>query len=428
MRAEKVIHNATLIDPVAGTQTRGGVLVRDGLIAAVGPDVMAKSAPAGAEIIDAKVLMLAPGLIDLMAFCGEPGAEHRETLRTASEAAAAGGVTTVVCRPDTEPMIDEPSVIDFIKRRARDKAIVNILPAAAMTRGMQGKEMTEFGMMLDAGAIAFTDAPNGVANAQMMARALTYAKDVGALIMAHVEDHHLGTGVMNRGEFASRLGLPGTPREAEIIRLERDLRLVRMTGGRYHAAKISTTDSVELIRKAKADGLAVTCGIAIHTLTLNENDVGNYRTFCKVSPPLRTEDERLALIQAVADGVIDAIVSDHDPQDVETKRLPFAEAANGALGLETMLSAALRLVHDGRITLPRLIAAMTLGPAAILGLPAGRLAVGAPADLVLFDPDEPWVCAKDKLKSRAKNSPFDEARMTGRATMTVVAGQIVWRG
>ncbi len=424
--ANLLIHDAILIDPVAGTQTRGGVLLRDGVIASVGPDVTATSAPAGAEIIDARGLMLAPGLIDLMAFCGEPGAEHRETLRTASEAAAAGGVTTVVCRPDTAPMIDEPSVIDFIKRRARDKAIVNILPAAAMTRGMAGKEMTEFGMMLDAGAIAFTDAPNGVPMRRRWRVRFTYAKDVGALIMAHVEDHHLGTGVMNRGEFASRLGLPGTPREAEIIRLERDLRLVRMTAGAITPPRFPRRSRSILIRKAKAEGLAVTCGIAIHTLTLNENDVGNYRTFCKVSPPLRTEDERIALIQALADGVIDAIVSDHDPQDVETKRLPFAEAANGALGLETMLSAALRLVHDGRVALPRLIAAMTAGHASILGLRAGRLAVGARRSRAVrsrralgLRQGQAQVAGQELAVRRG---PHERA-----AKLTIVAGEIVWR-
>jgi dihydroorotase len=375
---------------------------------------------------DCSGLVLAPGLIDLSAFVGEPGAEHRETLRTASEAAAAGGVTTIVTRPDTDPPVDDPAIIDFIKRRARDKAVVNVRPAAALTKGLKGHEMTEFGLLMEAGAVFFTDGPRSVMNAQVMSRALTYARAFDALIVHHLEDVHLrGEGVMNEGEFASRLGLHGVPREAETIMLQRDLTLVARTGGRYHASMISCPESVALIRRAKEAGLAVTCGVSINSLTLNENDVGAYRTFCKLSPPLRTEDERLALVAALAEGVIDVVVSNHDPQDVETKRQPFAEAADGALGLETMLSAGLRLVHAGQVSLPRLIQAMSATPAALIGSQAGRLSVGAPADLILIDTDEPFVVDKMKLKSRSKNSPFDEARLTGRAVMTMVGGEIV---
>jgi dihydroorotase len=405
-----------------------GLMVEGGLIAGLGPEIRAGSLPEGCEAIDARGLTLSAGLVDLCAHCGEPGGEHRETLRTASEAAAAGGVTTVVARPDTDPVTDDPAIIDFLKRRARDKAVVDILPAAAITKGMAGKEMTEFGLLMEAGAVAFFDGKRSIRNAQVMRRALTYARDHGALIMHHVEDADLaGTGVMSDGEFATRLGLPGYPREAEIIMLERDLRLVAMTRGHYHAAMVSTAESVALIRRAKDQGLAVTCGVSINSLTLNENDIGDYRTFCKLSPPLRREEERLALVAALADGVIDVVTSDHDPQDVETKRVPFAEAANGALGLETMLSAGLRLVHAGLIGLPRLLEAMSAAPAKLIGIPAGRLHVGAPADLILIDPDEPWVCDKRLLKSRAKNSPFDEARMSGRAVLTLSAGEIVHR-
>jgi dihydroorotase len=405
-----------------------GLVVQGGVIAGLGPEIRAGALPEGCEVIDARGLTLSAGLVDLSAHCGEPGGEHRETLRTASEAAAAGGVTTIVARPDTDPVTDDPSIIDFLRRRARDKAVVDILPAAAITKGMAGKEMTEFGLLMEAGAVAFSDGKRSVRNAQVMRRAMTYARDHGALIMHHVEDADLaGSGVMADGEFATRRGLPGFPREAEIIMLERDLRLVAMTGARYHAAMVSTAESVALIARAKEQGLPVTCGVSINSLTLNENDIGDYRTFCKLSPPLRREDERLELVAALSQGVIDVVVSDHDPQDVETKRVPFAEAANGALGLETMLSAGLRLVHAGLVTLPRLLEAMSAAPARLIGISAGRLHVGAAADVILIDLDEPWVCDKRELKSRAKNSPFDEARMTGRAVLTLSAGEIVHR-
>lgn len=418
--------NARLIDPAAGTESLGGVLIRDGVIVALGPMVRSGNLPADAETHDCDGLVLSPGLIDLSAFAGEPGAEHRETLRTASEAAAVGGVTTLVCRPDTDPVVDDPAIIDFIKRRARDKAVVNVRPSAALTKGLNGTEMTEFGLLLEAGAVLFTDGPRSVMNAQVMRQALIYARDFGALIVHHLEDPNLrGEGVMNEGEFASRLGLHGIPHVAETIILERDLALVAATGGRYHASMISCTGSVDLMRRAKAAGLNVTCGVSINNLTLNENDVGAYRTFCKLSPPLRHENERLALVDALNEGVIDVIVSDHDPQDVETKRQPFGEAANGAVGLETMLSAALRLHHSGDIALPRLLAAMTAAPAALIGSKGGRLEVGAPADLIVIDPDAPYVLEKAKLKSRSKNSPFDEARMEGRAMKVIVGGRVV---
>jgi dihydroorotase len=383
--------------------------------------------PADADQRDCAGLIVAPGLIDLSAFAGEPGAEHRETLRTAAKAAAAGGVTTFVTRPDTEPAVDDPAIIDFIRRRARDRAIVNVLPAAALTKGLQGREMTEFGLLMEAGAVFFTDGPRSVMNAQVMARALTYARDFDALIVHHLEDVNLrGEGVMNEGEFASRLGLHGVPVEAETVMLERDIRLVARTGARYHASMISCAESAELVRRAKERGLPVTCGVSINSLTLNENDVGAYRTFCKLTPPLRHERDRQALVAALADGVVDVIVSDHDPQDVETKRQPFAEAANGALGLETMLSAALRLHHSGDVSLPRLVEAMTVAPARLIGAAAGRLSPGAPADMVLIDQDLPWVVDKTSLRSRSKNSPFDEARLTGRVIETYVAGKRVF--
>jgi len=416
--------NARLVDPASGREEPGGVLVRDGVIQDVGPQVMEA---ADAQVIDCGGQVLAPGLIDMCAFIGEPGAAHRETLKSAGEAAAAGGVTTVVSMPETNPVLDDPAIIDFITRRARDTSIVNIRPTAALTKGLHGEEMAEIGLLKEAGAVAFTDGARSVTNAQVMRRALTYARDFDALIIHHVEDPDLvAQGVMNEGEFAARLGLPGIPHEAETVMLERDIRLVRLTGGRYHAAMISTGDSAEIVAAAKARGLPVTCGVSINNLALNENDIGDYRTFLKLSPPLRHEDERQAMIQALADGVIDVIVSDHNPQDVETKRLPFAEAADGAVGLETLLSAALRLVHAGQISLPKLLRALSTRPAEILGLPGGRLQRGAPADLIVFDPDTPYVLDKRQLKSLSKNTPFDEARLEGQVTTTMVAGRIVF--
>lgn len=418
--------NARLVDPGKGVETRGGVFARDGFIVAAGADVTAQSVPSDVRIVECGGDVVAPGLIDMQAFVGEPGAEHRETIATATAAAAAGGVTTILARSDTHPPVDDPAVVDFLKRRARDTGSVRVLPMAALTRGREGKEIAEFGLLMEAGAVAFGDAGHSLRNAQVMRRALSYARDFGALIVHFAEERDLSEGVMNEGEFASRLGLSGVPPEAESIVLERDMRLVALTRGRYHAALVSTEQSLDIVARAKKTGASVTCGVSINHLTLNENDIGDYRTFLKVRPPLRREETRRALVDAVASGLIDVIVSDHDPQDVETKRLPFAEAEFGAVGLETMLSAGLRLVHSGDLTLPVLLRAMSSRPAEILGLPQGRLAVGAPADLIRFDPDEPYVVDPEKLHSRCKNTPFDEARMQGRVRMTLVAGAVAY--
>jgi dihydroorotase len=421
----RALVNARLVDPATGKESAGGVLVIGGLIAGLGASVTAESAPAGAHIVDCGGDVVAPGLIDMRAFIGEPGAEHRETIASASAAAAAGGVTTVLARPDTSPVVDEPAVVDFILRRARDDAKVRILPSAALTKGLEGREIAEIGLLAEAGAIAFSDGRRSIADAQVMRRALTYARDFGALVMHYCEDRALvGEGVMGEGERASRLGLPGVPREAEVVVLDRDLRLIALTGARYHAALVSNGLSIEAMRRAKAAGLGVTCGVSINHLTLNEIDVGDYRTFLKLAPPLRAEEERRTLVEALAEGIIDVVVSDHDPQDVETKRLPFAEAEAGAIGLETMLSAGLRLVSAGEISLPRLLRAMSTRPAEILGLPGGRLSIGAPADLIRFDPDEPYVLDPATLHSRCRNTPFDEARMEGRVKLTLVAGKV----
>ncbi len=419
--------NARLIDPAQPKETFGGVLVIDGVIRDVGASVTRGNLPSHAEIIDCGGDCVSPGLIDMRAFIGEPGAEHRETIATATAAAAAGGVTTILARPDTIPPVDDPAVVDFLLRRARDTGRVKVLPAAALSAGLNGTEISEIGLLQLAGAIAFSVGARPIRNARVMRRVMEYVRDFDGLVIHFAEDPDLASeGVMNEGEFASRLGLAGIPREAEAIMLDRDIRLVNLTRARYHAALVTTTLSLEIIAKAKEGGLPVTCATSINHLTLNENDIGDYRTFLKLAPPLRHENERRALVAALASGLIDAIVSDHNPQDVETKRLPFAEAEVGAIGLETMLSAGLRLVHSGDISLPRLLAAMTIRPAEILRIPQGKLEAAAPADLIRFDPDAPYVVDPSALHSRCKNTPFDEARMEGKVKLTMVAGEIVF--
>jgi len=422
-----LLTNARIIDPSRDLDLEGDLLIADGVIRDAKRGIGAAGVPEGTEVIDCRGKVAAPGLIDMRAFVGEPGAEYRETFASASQAAAAGGVTTIVSQPDTSPAIDEPAIVDFVLRRARDTAIVHVHPMAALTKGIKGGEMTEIGLLKAAGAVAFTDGAKTVTNAQVMRRALVYARDFDALIVHFTQDPDLvGEGVMNEGEFASRLGLVGVPKAAETVVLERDLRLVALAQGRYHAASITCADSLEVLRRAKDRGLKATAAASINHLTLNEIDVGSYRTFCKLAPPLRAEADRMALVEALASGLIDAVMSDHDPQDVETKRLPFAEAAPGAIGIETMLAASLRLVHSGDIALPVLLKAMSTRPAALLGLPGGTLRPGSPADVVVFDPDTPWVLDRAELKSKCKNTPFDEARLQGRVTRTIVAGRTVY--
>jgi dihydroorotase len=422
-----LLTNARILDPSRDLDLVGDLLMADGAIREVKRGISAAGVPEGAEVIDCRDRIVAPGLIDMRAFIGEPGAEYRETLASASYAAAAGGVTTIICQPDTNPPIDDPAMVDFVQRRARDTAIVHVQPMAALTTGLKGEEMTEIGLLKAAGAVAFTDGARSVTNARVMRRALTYARDFDALIAHHTEDPDLvGEGVMNESEFAARLGLMGVPTAAETIMLERDLRLVALSQARYHAASLTCADSLDVLKRGKDAGLAVTAAASINHLTLNEIDVGSYRTFCKVSPPLRGENDRRALVEALACGLIDVVMSDHDPQDVETKRLPFAEAEPGAIGIETMLSAALRLVHSGDVTLMALLKAMSTRPAEILGLPGGTLRPGSPADVIVIDLDVPWIVDREMLKSKCKNSPFDEAKLQGRVTRTIVAGRTVY--
>jgi dihydroorotase len=419
--------NARILDPSRDLDIEGDLLIADGVIREAKRGIGAAGVPEGTEVIDCRGKLVAPGLIDMRAFVGEPGAEYRETLASASQAAAAGGVTTIVCQPETSPVIDDPAIVDFVLRRARDTAIVHVQPMAALTKGLRGEEMAEIGLLKAAGAIAFTDGAKSVTNAQVMRRALTYARDFDALIVHHTEDPDLvGEGVMNEGEFGARLGLSGVPKAAETIMLERDIRLVGLAESRYHAASITCAEALDVLRRAKDAGLAVTASASINHLTLNEIDIGPYRTFLKLSPPLRAEDDRAALVAALGSRLIDVVMSDHNPQDVDGKRLPFAEATHGAIGLETMLPAGLRLVHSGDVKLITLLRAMSSAPAEILGLPGGTLRPGSPADVIVVDLDAPWVLDPDELKSKCKNTPFDEAKLQGRVVRTIVAGRTVY--
>ena len=423
---QRLFANARIIDPSQGLDIHGDVLVTKGKISAIGKGIPRNNLKKSCKTIDCNGYILCPGLIDSRVFVGEPGGEHRETIKTASKAAASGGVTSLVMMPDTDPVIDDVSLVDFIRQTAREKSRVRILPTAALSRGLRGEEMTEFGLLKDAGAVAFTDGQKTVESAQMMRRALTYAADFNGLIMAATRDASLGGGVMNAGLNATRLGLPGIPREAEIIPLERDMRLVAMTKGKYHASTISTSDSVHVISRAKDQDLDISAGVSIANLALNEYDVGSYRTFYRVSPPLRAESDRLAMVEGIRTGAIDIICSNHDPQDVDTKRLPFAEAADGAVGLESLLAAALRLYHTDGVPLIRVLECLSTAPAKRLGLASGTLKEGAPADLCLFDPDAPWVLSEDELHSRSKNTAFEGARFQGRVLKTIVAGRTVF--
>jgi dihydroorotase len=427
MSVATVLKNARIIDPSRNIDETGTIIIdADGTILAAGKDAQNQGTPEGATVRDAKGLLAVPGLVDARVFIGEPGAEHRETIESASRAAAAGGVTSFIMMPDTDPVIDDIALVEFVKKMVRDKAIVNVHPAAALTKGLKGEEMTEFGLLQEAGAVAFTNGRHALSDTLVLRRAMTYARELGAVIALETRDKYIGSGDMNEGLFASWLGLSGVPKEAEIIPLERDLRIAGLTRANYHAAKISVPESAEAIKVAKSRGVKATSGISINHLTLNENDIGEYRTFFKLQPPLRAEDDRMAMVEALKDGTIDIIVSSHDPQDVDTKRLPFGDAASGAVGLETMLAAALRLHHSGHVALMRLIDALSTRPAQIFGLDAGTLKPGAKADITLIDLDEPWLVSRDALVSKSKNTPFEDARFSGRAVSTYVAGKLVY--
>ncbi|EAQ05125.1 dihydroorotase, multifunctional complex type [Pseudooceanicola batsensis HTCC2597] len=411
--------NARLIDPETGEERPGGLTVEDGVITALHDG----SGPG----IDCGGLCLAPGIVDIGVKVCEPGERHKESFRSAGLAAAAGGVTTIVTRPDTTPAIDSPETLEFVARRAREAAPVRVLPMAALTKGRAGHEMTEIGFLMDAGAVAFSDGDRVIADTKVLTRALTYARSRGALVIGHVQEPGLSAGAAaTSGKFASLRGLPSVSAMAERMGLDRDIALLEMTGVAYHVDQITTARALPALERAKANGLDITAGVSIHHLTLNEFDVSNYRTFFKVKPPLRSEDDRQAVVAAIASGLIDVICSMHTPQDEESKRLPFEAAASGAVGLQTLLPAAMRLVHAGDLTLAQLWRALSLNPSDRLGLPSGRLAVGAPGDLVLFDPDAPFTLDRFKLLSKSRNTPFDEARMQGVVRATWVGGRQVF--
>ncbi len=417
--------NARLIDPAKNYDGPGQVLTGDEVILDVGKKLF-DTPPADAEVVDCDGACLAPGLVDMRVQLREPGEEHKESLHSGGEAAVAGGITTMVCLPNTNPVMDDEATLEFVARRARRHALTKVYAYGAVTKGLQGKELAEMGLLAEAGALAFTDALKAVADAQVMRRALQYAATFDLLIVQHPEEPTLAGGVMNSGETATRLGLSGIPREAEIIMLERDIRLVAMTGARYHAAHISTSDSVEIIANAKKRGLPVTCDTAPFYFALNELAVGDYRTFAKLSPPLRSEADRQAIVEGLKTGVIDAIASDHAPQDQDTKRVPFPHAAFGGGGLETLLAVTLDLVHNGEMSLAAAIGLLTRAPAKVLGLDAGSLAKGSKADLVIFDPERAWKVIADKFRSKSKNSPFDGRAVQGKVLRTVIDGRVVF--
>lgn len=416
--------NVHLVDPEAGNVALGTLLVKDGVIAGHGQEL---AVPDGAQVVDGQGKYLAPGIVDIGVKVCEPGERHKESFRSAGLAAAAGGVTTIVTRPDTTPTIDNPETLEFVTRRAQEAAPVNVVPMAALTKDRAGREMTEIGFLQDAGAVAFTDCDHVVTDTKVLTRALSYAKSLGALVLGHPQEPILSKGAaVTSGKFASLRGLPAVSAMAERMGLDRDIALLEMTGAKYHFDQITTARALPALERAKNNGLDVTAGTSIHHLTLNEFDVADYRTFFKVKPPLRAEDDRLAIVEALRHGLIDVISSFHTPQDEESKRLPFEEAASGAVGLETFLPAVLRLYHSGDLTLPQLWRAMALNPANRLGLAAGRLSNGAPADLVLFDPDAPFVMDRFKLQSKSKNTPFDGQRLQGKVLATIVNGKPVF--
>jgi len=419
-----LITNAKLIDPAKTKVEDGAILFADKIL-----DIgNITSAPDGAEIIDADGAHVAPGLIDMRVSIGEPGAEHKETFKSAGRAAAAGGVTTMVMMPNTTPVLDDQSLIDFVRRRGVDRSGgVHILPAAALTKHLDGALMTEIGLLAEAGAALFTNGDKPILSSRVLRRALAYASAFDVLIANRPEDPFLAEGgVMHEGELAARLGLPGIPAAAEAIMAARDIALAELTGGKLLLDMVSSAQTLPALKRAKQSGVHAFASVNVHHLVLNEQDVDGYRTFAKLSPPLRSEDDRKALIQAVADGLIDVIVSGHDPQPAEEKRLPFEEAAFGAVGLETLLPAALTLHHNGDAPLNTLIRAMTQRPAELLKLPAGRLAKNAPADIILIDIGAPFRLDSDKLRSKSNNSPFDEKTLQGAVKRTFIAGKTVF--
>ncbi|CAF26130.1 dihydroorotase [Bartonella quintana] len=428
MTKPSVFQNARIIDPSRTIDEIGTVIVENGLITVAGKEALNQGVPEGAEIINAQNKAILPGLVDACVFMGESRSEYCETIASASQSAAAGGITSFLMMPDTYPIIDNVALVKFITQTAQEISSVNIYPVAAITQGFNGQEIAEFGFLRDAGAVAFSEGKKTLQNSSVMRHAMTYARDFDVPLIHETQDKDLtGQGVMNEGLLASWLGLSGIPREAEVIPLERDLRLAALTQTRYHAAQISTALSADALRLGKQRNEKISAGVSINHLSLNENDIGEYRTSFRLMPPLRTEEDRIAMIEAIKDGTVDIIVSSHDPQGIDRKHLPFSNAAVGAIGMETLLSAALRLYHNKTISLLRLTDLLSTTPAKLFGLNAGTLRKGAHADLILVDLDEPWIVSTEKLYSRSKNTPFANARFQGRVLQTFVKGKLVFK-
>ena len=425
---EKYFINARIIDPSQGIDEIGGLIVdANGKIKAVGKKVNKENIPKTSEKIDLKSKVLIPGIVDMKVFVGEPGFEYKENFKSLSNAALSGGVTSVVSMPNTSPAIDNVSMVDFILRRGRDKSGINIFPAATLTRNMEGKLMTEFGLLSKKGIIGFTDATKTIQNSEIMSRIMNYASDLDVLVMQHPEDQELSKGrCISEGEISTRLGLQGIPDIAEKIIIERDLSLLGEYPCRYHISQLSSAKSVEVIKKYKKEGIKFSAGVSINNLSLNENDIGDFKTFMKVSPPLRKEDDRKALIKGIKDGYIDVIVSDHKPEDEESKRLPFAQAAEGSIGIETLLSLALELYHNQSLPLKKIIETITCNPAKILKINKGNLKKGSDADLCIFDLNEPWKVDVSKLKSKSKNAAIENRKLQGKVLMTYLKGESVF--
>ena len=421
---KKYFINANIIDPHNGINENGGLIIsEDGKIEAIGKKVNTNNISPREKTIDLKGKYIFPGLVDMRVFVGEPGYEYKENFRTLSNAALAGGVTSVVTMPNTDPVIDNVSIVDFLKRRGRDKSKINVFPSASLTKNLEGKNMTEFGLLQKKGIIAFTDGTKTIQNTQLMSRIMNSAKDLGTLIMQHAEDHELSkNGMINSGIIATKLGLSGISDIAERIIIERDLTLLENIKCRYHISQLSSGKSVEIIKERK-NKVKFTTGVSINNLSLNENDIGDFRTFLKLSPPLRKEEDRTALIDGLKDQTIDVIVSDHKPEDEEQKRLTFAQAATGASGIETLLSLSLELYHNGSLKLETIIRALTSSPAKILKIDKGNLSIGNNADFCIVDINKPWIVKKDKLISKSKNTSIEDKKLQGKVTNTFVKGE-----
>ena len=415
--------NATIIDPKNSLDEMGGLIVsEEGKIEAVGKKVNKNNIPSREKFIDLSGKHIFPGLVDMRVFVGEPGYEYKENFKTLSNAALAGGVTSVVTMPNTSPIIDNVSIVDFLKRRGRDKSKINIYPSASLTKNLEGNNMTEFGLLQKKGIIGFTDGTKTIQNSRLMSRIMRSAFDLGCLIMQHAEDNELSqNGMMNDGVIATKLGLQGIPEVAEKIIIERDLSLLDDFNCRYHISQISSSKSLEVIEKKK-DQIDFTTGVSINNLSLNENDIGDFRTFLKLSPPLRTEEDRQSLIRGINKDLIEVLVSDHKPEDEESKRLTFSQAATGASGIETLLPLSLELFHNNSIKLPKIIKLLTSNPAKVLKVNKGNLSIGNDADFCIVDINKPWIVKKEKMISKSKNTCIEDKKLQGKVTNTFVKG------